>query len=368
MHMKKWLILISLGVLVGIYFGVISSLNSRVYAACEVVQDPNPLPVNYPTLTITITGAVAAGDTSLHEVRLQCYPIGNIDQAKAIKPEADGTIVATFQNKTGPFGIQNCWTSPGSFNVVVKKSGSVVCSGTYTVVGATQCTLSIPETPRAGQKFIIEGKNVPSTAYFLEIFHPSHEPKSYPVTVQHDATIRVSVGPFDYKKGYTAKLFDSDGQELCSIPFDVYSPTGELPVGVAVDPCWDPVKKEVNKYCASDKCLGPLINPKEDYSLHNPRKYEHERNWTALGCIPNKPEEFVAWILARAVGIGGGIAFLIMLWGGFQIITSSGDPQKLNAGKDTLVSAAAGLLFIIFSLFLLRIVGVDILGLPGFNP
>ena len=91
-------------------------------------------------------------------------------------------------------------------------------------------------------------------------------------------------------------------------------------------------------------------------------------SWTALGCIPNDPHESVAWVLSRAVMMGGGIAFLIMLAGGFQIITSSGDPQKLNAGKDTLVSAGVGLLFIIFSVFLLRIIGMEILALPGLSP
>lgn len=363
--MKKYLILMSLGVLVvGIYFGVIPSLMPLIHA-CEVSQDPDPLPIGHSQVEITITGAVKPGDTTPHEVRVQCY-MAVKDHVTNIVPDKDtGTIKGIFPNQTL---LGRCWPAAGSYNVVVEKSGSVVCSGTYAVAETFQCTLSIPETPKAGHEFIIEGKNVPSTAYFLQIYHPSHDPKDYPVTVKLDGTIRVRVGPFDYKKGYTAKLFDSGGQELCSIPFDVYSPTGEPPIGVAVDPCWDPVKKEVNKYCASDKCLGPLTNPKKDYSLHNPRKYEHERNWTALGCIPNDPAEFVAWILARAVGIGGGIAFLLMLWGGFQVITSAGDPQKLNDGKDILVSAAAGLLFIIFSLFLLRIVGVDILGLPGFNP
>jgi hypothetical protein len=88
-----------------------------------------------------------------------------------------------------------------------------------------------------------------------------------------------------------------------------------------------------------------------------------EGSWTALGCIPVDPRDFVAWLLARAIGIGGGIAFLLMLWGGFQIITSAGDPERLNAGKEIITSAIAGLLLIIFSLFLLKLIGIDILGL-----
>jgi len=89
--------------------------------------------------------------------------------------------------------------------------------------------------------------------------------------------------------------------------------------------------------------------------------------WTAIGCIKTDPKIFIGQLLAFGIGIAGGIAFLMILYGGFQIITSSGDPEKLNAGKELIVAAVTGLLFIIFSLFILRLVGVNILGLPGFK-
>jgi len=89
---------------------------------------------------------------------------------------------------------------------------------------------------------------------------------------------------------------------------------------------------------------------------------------TALGCIPiDTPTNFVGWLLPNMIGVVGGIAFLLMLYGGFIIITSSGDPEKVKAGQETITSAIAGLLFAIFSLFLLRLIGVDILRIPGIN-
>lgn len=87
--------------------------------------------------------------------------------------------------------------------------------------------------------------------------------------------------------------------------------------------------------------------------------------WTALGCVNTKPEDFVAQLLGWVIGLGGGIAFLLIVWGGFQIVTSSGDPEKLNSGKEIIVSALTGLLMIIFSVILLRIIGVNILKIPG---
>lgn len=98
-------------------------------------------------------------------------------------------------------------------------------------------------------------------------------------------------------------------------------------------------------------------------SISNPCKPPEDYTWTALGCLPNDPKEFVIRVLGLAVGIGGGIAFLLMLFGGFQVLTSAGDPERLNSGKDVIGSALTGLLLIIFSLFILKLIGVDILGL-----
>lgn len=89
--------------------------------------------------------------------------------------------------------------------------------------------------------------------------------------------------------------------------------------------------------------------------------------WTAIGCIPTSLDGFLKTILPFGMGIGGGIAFLLMLFGALQIMTSAGNPEKLNAGKELVTSAIVGLLLIIFSIFLLRLIGADILGIPGFT-
>jgi hypothetical protein len=87
---------------------------------------------------------------------------------------------------------------------------------------------------------------------------------------------------------------------------------------------------------------------------------------TAIGCIPvTDMNKFISFILRWAIGIGGGIAFLLILWSGFVIMTSQGNPERLKAGQELLTSALAGLIMLIFSVFILRIIGVDILGLPG---
>lgn len=89
---------------------------------------------------------------------------------------------------------------------------------------------------------------------------------------------------------------------------------------------------------------------------------------TAIGCINvSDTNAFTASILRLGVGIGGGIAFLLMLAAVFMIMTSAGDPKRMQAGQELITSALMGLMLIIFSVFLLQLIGVQILAIPGFS-
>lgn len=89
---------------------------------------------------------------------------------------------------------------------------------------------------------------------------------------------------------------------------------------------------------------------------------------TAIGCIPyDGPSSLAAFFLRWGVGIGGGIAFLLMVYAGFMIMSSTGNPERLKAGQELLTSSIAGLIMLIFSVFVLRLIGVNILDLPGFS-
>lgn len=87
---------------------------------------------------------------------------------------------------------------------------------------------------------------------------------------------------------------------------------------------------------------------------------------TAIGCIPvDNTNNFIVWIFKWAIGIAGGIAFLLMVIASFQIMTASGNPEKLQGGRELLTAAISGLILIIFSVFLLQLIGVKILQIPG---
>jgi hypothetical protein len=86
---------------------------------------------------------------------------------------------------------------------------------------------------------------------------------------------------------------------------------------------------------------------------------------TAIGCVSilDSPEAFMGDILKWAVGIGGGIAFLLIVYASFMIMSSSGNPERLKAGQELLTSAISGLILLVLSVFILKFIGVDILGL-----
>jgi len=92
---------------------------------------------------------------------------------------------------------------------------------------------------------------------------------------------------------------------------------------------------------------------------------------TALGCISTSVDatgdSFFGSIIKIAVGLGGGLALLLMLYGVFIVTTSAGIPDKLKEGQEVITSAVSGLIFIILSVFLLNLIGINILGIPGLN-
>ena len=85
---------------------------------------------------------------------------------------------------------------------------------------------------------------------------------------------------------------------------------------------------------------------------------------TALGCIDTDTAGFISAFSLVAFGLGFGIAFLMMVFGAIKILTSSGNPEGVNSGREIIISALTGLLFMIFGVFLLRLIGGNIFHFP----
>lgn len=86
---------------------------------------------------------------------------------------------------------------------------------------------------------------------------------------------------------------------------------------------------------------------------------------TALGKIFTDPANFVKTFFGILLSLAGGIAIILIIISGYRLMSSGGNPEKVQASREQLTSAIVGLLFIIFSLSILQIIGVDILHIPG---
>lgn len=90
--------------------------------------------------------------------------------------------------------------------------------------------------------------------------------------------------------------------------------------------------------------------------------------WTGVGCLPADMGAFIAQkFFPWSLGIGGGVAMLLLMYASFLYTTSRGNPDKLKKARDYMNSALIGLLVIIFAVFLLQLIGVTILRIPGFD-
>lgn len=88
---------------------------------------------------------------------------------------------------------------------------------------------------------------------------------------------------------------------------------------------------------------------------------------TEIGDLCKDPQGIVIDILFILLGVAGGTALLLMMLGGGMYVFSSGNPEKVEEAKKIITAAVSGVLLIFFSLFLLKFVGIDILGIPGLS-
>ena len=85
---------------------------------------------------------------------------------------------------------------------------------------------------------------------------------------------------------------------------------------------------------------------------------------TPFGQIRTDPEGLASDLITIAASIAGGVAFLLLIYGSFRFMFSAGNPEAVQQGREIITSAIVGLIVVIFSVFILRLIGISILGLP----
>lgn len=96
--------------------------------------------------------------------------------------------------------------------------------------------------------------------------------------------------------------------------------------------------------------------------------FDKQGIWTGIGCIPyNDTTQTVRALITVGLGLAGTVVVLMTLAGAFMLSTSKGDPTKVQEAKSLIFSAVSGILFLIFSVSILRFIGVSVLQIPGFG-
>jgi len=278
-----------------------------------------------------------------------------------------GTIKFKMSDNRVPDVTQlQCLVTGKSAKIEVKGgemsgSNNILCTINVPVVDSftgTGCSISVnPNPPKGGESYSVTVKSIPLNEGFKLYFSVNHgtwveataltqDPQTINTSRTYDDGTKITLAVSN------ASDFKATAPILCSTEFIVGQQaapddtSGQLTV---TDICTFSPGQEC------DDCVNGVTFPGK------PGIY------TPFGCIPANPQGFIENVLRIAIGIAGGIAFLMMLYAGFTMMMSSGNPEKLNSGKEIFVSAVAGLLLIIFSAVILRIIGVDILVIPGFG-
>lgn len=148
---------------------------------------------------------------------------------------------------------------------------------------------------------------------------------------------------FNYKEGYCREG---------TVPSDKHNPGSCT--------CFDNRIENISRLCL-------MVDAKEQSSCLS-CVTDKKGIWTAVGCLESDISSLIKnTIFGWGVGLAGGFALLCIIYAAFQMQSSQGNPEKLKKAQEMLTSCIMGLILIIFSVFILRLIGVSILRIPGFG-
>jgi hypothetical protein len=87
---------------------------------------------------------------------------------------------------------------------------------------------------------------------------------------------------------------------------------------------------------------------------------------TDFGCLPTDPGQFTATIYGWGMGLLSFVAIIFMIIGGYFIMASRGDPERVQKGKSFIFYSIAGVLLAILGFVFIEII-TGALEIPGFN-
>ncbi len=357
-------------------FSVKLFITTSVYAATCSMHEINSNEINIlheqdKQTTIIINNAYfpdngGTAANSIGKVVMYCTYQNKVDYpANQIEDLGNGSIKLTLNNNLGSIIPQKCWSVEKAKNdypqlFVEGKAGTALCTikgiKVTDVYTEKLCKFSIdPQKPIPEKPFTLKVIDlIPGQDY---IFH-----KNIQGMLSDEQKFKAGAdGTASFKITDIFKVNDQINYAVGGIingqEYDVTNPICKYQVIIgqgAIDTSGGESATNICKFSSNfDDCMDCMTS---------------DGIPTPFGCIKTKPQDFITSILKIAMGLAGGIAFLMIIYGGLVIMMSSGNPEKLNGGKEIITSAISGLLLIVFSVVILKIIGVDIFKIPGLAP
>lgn len=85
---------------------------------------------------------------------------------------------------------------------------------------------------------------------------------------------------------------------------------------------------------------------------------------TALGCLPMSTGlDTIEALLFWSVSLSGALAVVLIIYAAYTMITSSGDPKKVQAAQEVATAVIGGVIFIALVLVIVNWIGASLLNL-----
>lgn len=177
----------------------------------------------------------------------------------------------------------------------------------------------------------------------------------------------LSVGNYNFEIKYEDG--DKAGQNICVLTFSVVAsgadPTPAQQVDADAADSFQletettvPLCKSIpaGSMCGSKNCQEECIKCENDQKI-----------WTGIGCIRPNISGIVESLFNTFSGIMGALVFFCLVSNGMRIMASRGNPETLKKSQEAMTACLVGFVVLVLSVLFLKIVGVNILQLPGWT-
>jgi len=230
---------------------------------------------------------------------------------------------------------------------------------------------------------VIDGKKIDDGSKGYCLYLDGQKKKCYAESMRWETPYRVINGPeeFAYDLGYlnvgdhilTVKQYETN-LPLCSMSLPIYkagtTPTlfptitkppdkdgyidsAEIEIAETIPLC-ESIPGEA--MCGDQSCREKCLVCENKGMV-----------WTGIGCLPTDFSGIVGKVFTLFSGLMGGLVFFCLVSNGLKIMTSSGNPEALKKAQEAITACLVGFVVLVLSVLFLRIVGVDILKLPGWS-